>query len=308
MKTNPFAITGVLGYSGRYMAEEARGRGHDVLGLTNSRHLPNPHDIRLAPLSWGDPAQLAESLRGCEALLNTYWVRFNHRDFSHAQAVEHTKILFRAAREAGVKRIVHVSITNPDRESQLSYFRGKAELEDDLKSLGVPYSILRPAVLFGDREGEDILLNNMAWVLRHFPVVPVFGKGDYELRPIHVQDLALLAVREAEREDSESCVIDAVGPDSLSFKGLFEELGLAIGASRPIVGTPCWTIPLVHASTSLLGYLHGDVMLTRDEIRGLMENRLSSSAPSAGATSLRRWMHEHASTLGRRYSSELSRR
>ncbi|MDH3069435.1 NAD-dependent epimerase/dehydratase family protein [Akkermansia sp. N21169] len=308
MKAKALAITGVLGYSGRYMAGEARERGYRVLGLTNSRYRSNPGNIRLAPLSWDDPARLAASLQGCDVLLNTYWVRFNHRKFSHEQAVAHTKILFHAAREADVKRIVHVSITNPDPQSGLSYFRGKAQLEEELASLGVPFSILRPAVLFGEQEGEDILLNNMAWVLRHFPLVLVFGKGDYEVRPIHVRDLAQLAVREAGRNDTENLVIDAVGPDSLTFRGLFEELGHAIGASRPVIGTPYWAVPLVHAATTLLGFLHGDVMLTRDEIRGLTENRLASSAPASGTTSLRAWIREHGASLGLAYSSELARR
>ena len=136
----------------------------------------------------------------------------------------------------------------------------------------------------------------------------MFGKGDYEVRPIHVRDLAQLAVREAGRNDTENLVIDAVGPDSLTFRGLFEELGHAIGASRPVIGTPYWAVPLVHAATTLLGFLHGDVMLTRDEIRGLTENRLASSAPASGTTSLRAWIRDHGASLGLAYSSELARR
>lgn len=306
MKT--LAITGVLGYSGRYMATEALAQGYSVRGLTNSLHLANPSSLALSPLCWDNPTQLVESLRGCDVLLNTYWVRFNHRSFSHKQAVARTKILFYSAHEAGVKRIVHVSITHPDKNSRLSYFRGKAELEDELVSLGVPFSILRPAVLFGDCKGEDILLNNMAWVLRCFPIVPVFGKGDYKLRPIHVRDMAQLAVREACRNDTGSRIIDAVGPDSFTFRELFTELGKAIGIPRLIIGTPRFAVPLVHAAVSLLGNFHGDVMLTRDEIRGLMENRLESTAPSVGETSLRVWMKEHSDSLGKTYSSELSRR
>lgn len=184
------AVTGVLGYSGRYMAREIARRGGKVLGLTNSPDKPNPDGWRLHPLCWNDPDALAEGLGGCRSLINTYWVRFNTRWFSHAQAVERTKVLFEAARRAGVKRIVHVSITRPDVRSSLSYFRGKAVLEEELKRLGVPYSVLRPAVLFGEMPGEDILINNMAWVLRHVPVVGVPGNGKYRLQPIHVQDLA----------------------------------------------------------------------------------------------------------------------
>lgn len=309
MNKSRYAITGVLGYSGRYMAEEVMYQGGEVLGLTNTLNRPNPHQIRLEPLCWDDPSRLVRSLRGCDVLLNTYWVRFNHANFTHEQAVKNSLLLFRAAREAGVGRIVHVSITHPDMNSRLSYFRGKAELEEELVSLGIPCSILRPAVLFGEQPGEDILINNMAWVLRHFPVVPVFGNGDYRLRPIHVADLARLAVSEAEREDSGVRVVEAVGPDSFSFRELFAELGEALGVSRPVMSTPYWAIPLIHAATVLMGKWYGDVMLTRDEIAGLVENRLEAdNSPSAGSISLRSWMKAHADVLGRKYASELSRR
>ena len=216
MKTNVcecpdrVAVTGVLGYSGRYMARKLVNRGVGIVGLTNSVGKPNPDGWRLSPLCWDDPVALAESMRGCRALINTYWVRFNSRWFSHAEAVEHTRVLFEAAAKAGVERIVHISITHPDRDSSLSYFRGKAELERMLESQDIPYSVLRPAVLFGERPGEDILINNMAWVLRNFPVVGIPENGEYRLQPIHVEDLAALAVREAMAEGGENRVIEAV--------------------------------------------------------------------------------------------------
>jgi NADH dehydrogenase len=151
------AVTGAFGYSGRYIASRLLNTGHSVLTLTNSLNRPNPfgQKVPACPLQFHQLGRLAESLRGSDALINTYWVRFNHRLFSHSQAVANTKILFQAAKDAGVKRIVHVSITNPDLRSELSYFRGKAELEAALTSLGVSCCILRPAVLFGK---EDVLI------------------------------------------------------------------------------------------------------------------------------------------------------
>lgn len=301
-----FAVTGVLGYSGRYMAREIERRGGKVLGLTNSPDKPNPDGWRLHPLCWEDPAVLEEGLRGCRALVNTYWVRFNTRWFSHAQAVEHTKALFEAARRAGVGRIVHVSITCPDIRSSLSYFHGKAVLEKELENLGVPYSVLRPAVLFGEEPGEDILINNMAWVLRHVPVVGVPGSGKYRLQPIHVQDLAALAVREALREDGESSVIEAVGPETYTFRELFSMLGRVTGRRRPVLSVPPWA---AYAAAGLMGRFHRDVMLTRDEIRGLMEDRLYvEGAPPAGSIRLSVWAKKHAAELGRRYACEMARR
>src|SRR5207245_1741641 len=130
----------------------------------------------------------------------TYWVRFDHNLFTHRQAVDNSRVLFRAARAAGVRRIVHVSITNPDVRSELPYFRGKAEVEAALADCGVSGCVLRPAVLFGK---EDVLINNIAWALRHLPVMGVFGDGRYKIQPIYVDDLAAAAAETASGERNE---------------------------------------------------------------------------------------------------------
>jgi uncharacterized protein YbjT (DUF2867 family) len=174
------AVTGAFGYSGRYIAKRLLEAGHRVITLTNSFRRENPFNgqVQAFPFHFDQPVRLRESLRGVDVLINTYWVRFDHQHFNHAEAVANTKVLFQAAKEAGVRRIVHVSITNPDLNSDLPYFRGKAELELALQTLGVSHCILRPTVLFGK---EGVLVNNIAWALRHLPVCGVFGAGDYKL-------------------------------------------------------------------------------------------------------------------------------
>jgi NADH dehydrogenase len=208
--------------------------------------------------------------------------------------------LFDAARRAGVRRVVHVSITNPSEDSPLAYFRGKARLERALRESGLPHTILRPAVLFG---GEDILVNNIAWALRHLPVFGVFGTGGYRLQPIHVEDFAALAAREgAEGPDH---VVDATGPETFTYRELVERLGTIIGVRRRIVSVP----PAVgYVAAALLGLLVRDVVLTRAEIAGLMADLLATDAPPAGTTRLTDWARAHADGLGRHYASELARR
>lgn len=300
------AVTGVLGYSGKYIARRLIQEGHNVTGLTNSPGKPNPDGFRLAPLAWDNQGKLRETLTGCDTLVNTYWVRFNHTGFSHREAVANTRILFRAARDAGVRRIVHVSITNPDIKSELSYFKGKAELEEGLRSLGVPSSILRPAVLFGGEPGEDILLNNMAWALRRFPVTGLFGRGLYRLQPIHIEDFAALAATEAVKVESDSSLIQAIGSETFTFRDLLDTLGRTIGHRRPAIPLPAW---FAYLSVRAMGALHHDVMLTWDEVKGLMEDRLYvPDALPAGPTRLTDWIASRADTLGVRYASELSRR
>ncbi len=296
------AVTGAFGYSGRYITKRLLEAGQEVLTLTNSMRRPNPFGerVKALPFHFEEPHKLRDSLRGVHTLVNTYWVRFDHRLFTHGQAVANTRTLFSAAREAGVRRIVHVSITNPDSASDLPYFRGKAELEAALKGLGVSYCILRPTVLFGK---EDVLINNIAWSLRHLPVFGVFGSGDYRLQPIYVDDLAKWAAQKVGSGVNE--VIEAIGPETFTYRELVVRIRNALGLKRPIVSVPPG---LGYWGCRLVALFVGDVVITREEIRGLMENRLCVDAAPLGTTKLTEWIDQHKDTLGRHYTSELARR
>jgi uncharacterized protein YbjT (DUF2867 family) len=295
-------VTGAFGYSGQYIAEGLLTHGHRVRTLTNSPNRPSALQggLEVAPLDFGNHRALVEALQGAEVLYNTYWVRFDHRTFTHAQAVRNTEALFSAAKDAGVHRVVHVSITNPSLDSKLPYFSGKAQLEQALARSELPHSILRPAVLFG---GVDILVNNIAWALRHLPVFGVFNGGNYGLRPIHVEDFAQLAITEGQQSGNRT--LDAVGPESFTFRELVAALGDIIGCRRPVINVPAW---LAYAVTRCIGWAHQDVFLTKEEIAGLSAGLLESSAPATGSTRLTDWARSHANELGRSYASELRRR
>ena len=296
------AVTGAFGYSGRYLAARLLEQGRTVITLTNSVKRENPFGghVRAFPLSFTEPGRLAAALAGVDVLYNTYWVRFNHRTFTHAQAVANTLVLFEAARRAGVRRVVHVSITNPTEDSPLEYFSAKARLERALQESGLSYAILRPTVLFGR---EDILINNIAWALRRFPFFAVFGDGSYRLQPIHVDDLADLAVTEGTR--SANVTINAIGPETFTYRKLVKAIGEAIGHSRRLVNTPpgmgCFM-------GKFIGWFMRDTFITREEIRGLMAELLYVGTPPVGKTALTAWMKKNAATLGLRYASELDRR
>lgn len=297
-----YVVTGAFGYSGKYIAKRLLDEGQTVRTRTNSTQRANPFGDRImaSPFHFDDPRALAAALNGTSVLINTYWVRFNHRDFTHSIAVENTLKLFSAAQEAGVGRVVHVSITNPSEDSALPYFRGKARLERALQESGLRHSILRPAVLFGR---EDILINNIAWALRRLPVFGVFGRGDYRIQPIYIEDFAALAVSESRQTANR--VVDAIGPETFTFRRLVEEVGRIIGKPRPILSVhPAFA----HFVASIIGHVVNDVFLTREEIDGLMAGLLFTSSQPTGETKLTDWARENAHSLGARYSSELARR
>jgi len=270
------AVTGALGYTGKSIAEQLIARGAQVRTLTNSPNRENPFgdQLEICPLAFDDDAQLVESLRGVSVLYNTYWVRFNHKLFTFDQAVANTKALFNAAKEAGVQKIVHVSILHADEADDLGYYKGKHELEVALKALDLPYAIVRPGVLFGR---GDILVNNIAWTLRRLPFFGTFGDGSYTLRPLHVDDMATLMINAA--SESESQTIDAVGPESYTYRELVELIGSIVGISKPIIPVPPTFAYLV---SKLVNLAVSDVVITRQEISGLMRGLLDSTAPSFG--------------------------
>lgn len=296
------AVTGAFGYSGKYIARRLLDEGRTVVTLTNSPNRANEFAgrVRAVPFNFDRPDELARSLEDVEVLYNTYWVRFNHRLFTHAEAVRNTLTLFEAAKRAGVQRIVHVSITNASEASPLEYFRGKGLLERALKESGISHAILRPTVLFGK---EDVLVNNIAWTLRRLPVFGVFGDGRYKLQPIYVEDLADLAVRCGRSRSNET--IDAIGPETFAYRELVKTIGDSIGVRRRVVCVPPW---LGCAVGKVVGWWVNDVVITRAEIEGLMANLLCTDSPPAGTTRLTEWIKQHAQELGLQYTSELARR
>ena len=296
------AVTGAFGFSGKYIAQRLLGEGRRVITLTNSPERANPFrgQVQAYRFNFQHPGKLAASLEGVDVLYNTYWVRFNHRRFTFADAIENSRALLKAAETAKVERIVHISITNPSEESPLEYFRGKAVVERAVKESRISYCILRPAVLFGK---EDILINNIAWLLRRFPIFGVFGDGDYKLQPIYVDDLAALAVEQGKKQ--ENATIEAIGPETFTYRGLIEALGRIIGKPRPIISVP----PLLgFIAGRIIGRLVGDVFVTWEEIEGLISGLLCVNAQPAGRIKLTDWAARNADMLGKKYAGELPRR
>ena len=293
-------VTGAFSYSGAAIAREVQASGRRVRTLTgHPGRAPAGTPIEVRPLDFADPAGLTESLRGARTLYNTYWVRFARGEADHPAAVTRSRALFLAAAEAGVRRIVHVSITNPDADSPYPYFRGKAAVEQALRDLGVSHAVLRPAVLFG---GSGVLINNIAWLLRHLPVFAVGGTGAYRLRPIHIDDLARLAVRAAESEATE--VIDAVGPERPTFDELVHTIRNLTGSRSLVIHVPG---PVIPAAAKALGLALRDTLLTDDEYRGMADGLADTEGPATGETGLTQWMADHKDSLGRCYANELTR-
>jgi uncharacterized protein YbjT (DUF2867 family) len=293
-------VTGAFSYSGRFVAAQLLERGRDVRTLTNH---PNPGDplaprIPAYPLDFEDTDALVAALKGADTLYNTYWVRAPHGSLTHGVAVENTKRLIESARRAGVRRIVQTSIANPTASTN-SYYRGKAALEDAVRASGLSYAIVRPTLLFGE---GDVLINNIAWLLRHLPVFAIPGDGRYRLQPMHVRDHAGLLVEVG--SERANVVVDSAGPEIFTFDELVHLLRRALNLRTLVIHTPP---VLALAGASVAGRLVGDMLLTRQELDDLMHDILVSHEPPRGRTRLTDWLSLHRDEVGRRYASELKR-
>ena len=294
-------VTGAFGYTGRHIARLLLDKGEEVKTLTDHPGRQNPFGDRISAVSFNfdDPAALTESLRGADVLYNTYWARFSYGGMSYDKAVGNSRTLIQAAKTAGVRRIVQITVTQASENSPLPYFRGKGQVERAVMESGLSYAILRPCMVFGP---NGILINDIAWLLRRLPVFTIPGDGLYKVSPIFVGDLAELAVDAGQREGNET--MDAVGPETLAFEQLVRLIKAAVGSRSLILHAPP---KLALTMAWLAGKMVGDIVLEQWEIDAMLAGMLSSDNPPTGHTKLSDWLIENRETLGRDYYSELAR-
>lgn len=292
-------VTGAFSYTGKYITQRLLALGKEVRTLTGHPERAYLFDYKVTPFPFNfeNPSELARSLEGATTLYNTYWIRLPRGKATFERAVENTKTLLRAAEAAGIRRVVHISITNASEDSPLPYFRGKGQVEKAIRQSKLTYAIIRPTVIFGL---EGILINNIAWLLRRFPVFVVFGRGDYLVQPVYVEDVADLAVTMGQGE--ENITVDAAGPEVFTFESMVRLIAEKIGSRAKLIHISPEVGLLL---TKLIGYLVRDVVITRDEVRGLMSNLLISRERPTGSTLLSQWLEQHAGAIGIRYASEL---
>jgi len=295
------AVTGAYSYSGKYITRRLIDRGDQVRTLTGHAGRLDPFggQVPVFPLDFTKNDSLRAALEGVQVLVNTYWIRFDRGSNTQARAVRNTGVLIDAAKQAGVERVVHISITHPSPESELQYFSGKAANEAAITRSGLSYAILRPTVLFGQ---EDILINNIAYLMRRFPVFLIPGDGEYRLQPVYVDDLARLA--ENAVHGSGAYTADAMGPEVFSFRELVLNIGRAIGRTPRLIPVAP-NMALIAAR--ILSFFLGDVLLTPQEVKGLMASLLVSDEPPRCKTRLTTWLNEHGDSIGMAYASELKR-
>lgn len=295
-------ITGAFSNSGNHIAELLLAQGRSVRTLTfhPDREHPLQGRVDARRFNFDDPARLERDLEGIDTLYNTYWVRFDHGRSTFANAIENSRTLFFAAKRAGVRRIVHISIANPSIDSPLAYYRGKALVERALAEVGAPFTVVRPTLVYGGE--RDVLANNIAWMLRRLPLFGLPGRGDCLVQPVHVEDLARICVDGAGLSGDRA--VDAVGPETLTFKAMVHLLRDAVGSHAPLVPMPP---ALMSVASRVLSLALRDVVLTPEEIKGLMADLLVSHEAPLGEIAFSEWLEQNSEAIGRSYANEVQR-
>ncbi len=294
-------VTGAYSFTGRFIARRLLAEERRIKTLTNHPQRAGAEDItaEVAPLQFADRAALVESLRGADVLYNTYWVRFRHGRVRFGDAVANTRILVGAARDAGVRKVVHISVSNPSMDSPLDYYAGKARAENAVRESRLEWAIVRPTLIFGT---GDILINNIAWLLRRLPVFGIPGRGDYRLQPVAGEDVAEIATWAAAQGGN--VTVDAAGPEIIYYSEMVESIAIAVGRHPRFVHvSPRNTV----RAARVIGRIVNDVTLNEPELEGLMQELLVSHEKPRGTRRLDNWLLSSADVIGRHYASELER-
>jgi uncharacterized protein YbjT (DUF2867 family) len=293
-------VTGAFSFTGSFVATELLARGEAVKTLSRRRDPGHPlaERVRVGRLAFEEGTLLAE-LRGASTLYNTYWIRFPRGAVTWDTVLANTRTLLRAARRAGVERIVHFSVSNAAEDSPYPYFRAKARSEADVRACGLDFDILRPTLIMGR---DDVVVNNIAWALRRLPVFAVPGDGAYRIQPVAATDVARIAVDSGLEPGRQT--FDVAGPEAIEYAAFVRAIRDAIGAQTRIVHVPALVARALAASA---GLALRDVVVTREELRALMDDQLISRAPPLGATRFEVWLAQEAETLGAAFVSDRRR-
>ena len=238
MEINTVAVLGGSGFVGRNICEALAAQGYRVRVATRDRELAKRQLILLPTVEVErvdvhDPAALARFVRGAEAVINLVGVLHDGRgagSFREAH-VELARKVVAACREAGARRLVHMSALGASRDGPSAYLRSKGEAEAIVRDSGLAWTVFRPSVIFGRGDG---FLNLFARALRMFPVMPL-PCPDARFQPVYVEDVAAAFARSLSRIDSGGQALELCGPRVYTHRELVDYVGALTGRVRPVI-------------------------------------------------------------------------
>jgi uncharacterized protein YbjT (DUF2867 family) len=263
MPDGPITVFGGTGFLGRAIVRELVDAGRAVRIAARQPTLPEWAEegdpLALASADIRDAASVAEALDGASGVVNAVSLYVERRDARFAAIhVQGAGQLARLAREAGIARLVQISGIGADSRSRSAYVRARAAGESAVIAEFSKAIILRPSVLFGP---QDAFLATLAGLSR-LPVIPLFGRGETRLQPVHVVDVARAVVRLLGDSPPQRRLFELGGPDILRYRDILTLVLTHLARERPLLPVP---FPLWHLLAFLTSYLPHPP-LTRDQV------------------------------------------
>lgn len=231
-----------------------------------------------------EPDALAGSVEGCAAIVHLVGIIREHRlqgatfERLHTQA---TANMLAVAKQAGVKRFLHMSALGTRADARSRYHRTKWQAEEAVRASGLDWTIFRPSVIYGP---GDEFVSLFASMMRRLPAVPVLGNGRYRLQPVAVEHVAEGFARALSLHETIGQTYEVAGPAALPFDELLDQIGSAL--RKPKVRKVHSPMGLVKLSTRLLHWLPG-YPVTMDQLQMLEEESVTDPSRFYAAMGLR---------------------
>jgi NADH dehydrogenase len=282
MELKKVLLIGGSGFVGGWVANRLSERNIRVVIPT--RHRDHSKQVILLPTVYTveadvhDPKQLAELMTGVDAVVNLVGI-LHDGDSSQpygkrfaAAHVELPKKILAAMKEAGARRLVHVSALKAAADAPSGYLRSKAAGEALLREAASEFDItvLRPSVIFGP---GDSFLNTFATLLKLLPALPLAG-GAARLQPVFVGDVADALVASLTDRATFGQTYELAGPAVYTLRQLVDYTAKLIGKKRLVIELPD---ALARLQASVLGLLPKPP-LSPDNLRSLQVDNVSDGA------------------------------
>lgn len=230
------AVTGGTGFVGRHAVRALADAGHEVVAISRRprpAHLPERVSFVRADVTKDNG--LAGAFAGCDTVIHLVAVILEHGKATFDAVIRGgTERVAAAASDAGVTHLIYQSANGADPDPAFPYLLSKWAGEEAVIGSGVPYTVLRPSLIFGDGDGFFTLL---ARLIKLTPVTVVAGDGSALFQPISIDDVTRCMTLAVERGAS-GRVHPIGGPEHLSYDDIVRIIKRTLGLHRYTVHLP----------------------------------------------------------------------
>lgn len=236
-------VTGGTGFVGRHTIRRLRQEGLPVRAVVRrpeGAQMLRDLGVEILQGDISDPASLEAAAKGCERVIHLVGIIQEGRGFTFRSVhVEGTGNILAAAKKAGVRHFLHQSALGTRENARSEYHRTKWEAEQLVKASGIPYTILRPSLIYGP--GDQFTLR-LADAIRLSPVLPVIGTGRSKVQPISIDDLASCIVKAAQGDAYFDTLYEIGGPEQLTYEEVTKAIADALGVKRRTMHMPMFVM------------------------------------------------------------------